>query len=169
MSLIVEFKVLGIPEYCLAEIRDSNSSLSGAAMIQAARSSVVASNGPRICIHSLQRDIDVQITIRVWGGPQEVPKGAEGHAQVTFQSLTGEIGVDVLTDEVAHMTLPARGSYEGHAAWVHRQATSDYWDECISRSVEEDWSSVRIGQARKECPVLEEYTIDLWHVGDASS
>ncbi|MEU6314707.1 hypothetical protein [Streptomyces sp. NPDC047014] len=163
MSLLTEFKVLAIPDYRLVEIRDSDASLSDAKMVETAKVRVVASGGSQICIHSLQRDIDVQVTIRIWDSPQEPPHGVEGYTQVALESPTGVIGVDALITGDACMSLPFPGSYEGHAAWINRQATADYVDECIARAAEEEWTAVRIGQAHKECPVLEQYCLDLWH------
>ncbi|MFD3938144.1 hypothetical protein ACFWSF_26365 [Streptomyces sp. NPDC058611] len=166
MSLITELKTLAYPDYRLLEIRDSDTIVTDDEAADASRTRVVVGSGPHIYISSLQRDIDVQVTIRIWDSPQEPPTDVEGHTQVSFESPTGLISVDQLTmGSAAFMALPCPGVYEGHAAWTNRQATSDYVDECMDRSLEEDWDSIQTRQAWNECPVLEEYTIDLWHQG----
>ncbi|MEU9030717.1 hypothetical protein AB0D46_24995 [Streptomyces sp. NPDC048383] len=164
MSLITELKTLAYPDYRLLEIRDSDAIDRDDEAAHASRTRVVVGSGPHIYITSLQREIYVQVIIRIWDSPQAPPTDAEGLNQVSFESPTGLISVDELTKgSAASMTLPRPGVYEGHAAWNNRQATSDYFDACMARAVEEEWNAVRIGQACKECPVLEEYAIDLWH------
>ncbi|MGW7344962.1 hypothetical protein [Streptomyces sp. NPDC054854] len=164
VPLIAELETLACPAYRLLEIRDSDAIVADDEAGVASRTRVVVGSGPHIYISSLQRDIYVQVVIRIWDSPQDPRTDGEGHTPLSFESPTGLISVDELTrGSAASMALPP-GVYEGHAAWNNRQATSDYFDECMDRSLEEDWNSIQLRQAFNECPVLEEYTIALWHV-----
>ncbi|MGW6834453.1 hypothetical protein ACWGCI_13700 [Streptomyces sp. NPDC054949] len=48
-----------------------------------------------------------------------------------------------------------------------RDAAAAYYDTCLQRAVEEQWSAEQIGAAWRMCPAAEQYTLDLWFVRES--
>ncbi|MFD3730442.1 hypothetical protein [Streptomyces sp. NPDC058632] len=165
MSLITEYTVMARPDRRVVEVYDADAHLGDDDTLKASRSQVVAGNGYHLYLHSLQPDIPVQITLRIWDVPQPALAGSEGHTRVTLEAETGELVVNQFTMGPAGGTeLPRPGVYEGHASWTGRQETADYYNWCIAQGAAEHWSPDRIGQAWAECPTRESYVLDLWYV-----
>ncbi|MFD5971449.1 hypothetical protein ACFWGR_35430 [Streptomyces sp. NPDC060311] len=165
MPLITEYTVRARPDRRVVEVYDADAYLGDGDVLTASRSQVVAGNGYHLYLRSLQPDIPVQITIRIWDHPQPHPAGCEGSVPVTLESETGELVVNQFTLGPAGGTqLPRPGVYEGHASWTGRQATADYYDQCIAQGAAERWTPDRIGQAWAACPTVESYVLDLWYV-----
>lgn len=101
-----------------------------------ARAEVVAGNGYHVYLRTVQPDLRVEITIRIWDGPEDPPTDAEGWTGISLESETGELVVSRLTLGPAGMTgLPRPGVYVGHAWWNGRRVAGD----CSSGA----WSSSR--------------------------
>lgn len=165
MALVTEYSTLARPDRRIVEVYDADAYLGDGEALEAAEDRVVAGNGYHLYLHSLQPDIDVRVTIRVWDTPQEPPKDAEGTAPVSLESETGVLVVNQFTlGPAGEMTLPRPGVYEGHAWWDGRRVTADYYNQCGHRRTAEQWDSRRLRRAWEECPVQERYVLDLWYV-----
>ncbi|PJE94481.1 hypothetical protein CUT44_30165 [Streptomyces carminius] len=165
MPLITEYSVKARPDRRVVEVYDEDAHLGDGDALDAAETQVVAGNGYHLYLLSLQPDIEVEVAIRIWDGPREPPPEAEGDAPVSLESETGTLVVGQFTfGPAGEMSLPRPGVYEGCAWWTGRQATADYYDECIRRGVDENWDADRIGRSWRECPVQERYVLDLWYV-----
>ncbi|WFB09228.1 hypothetical protein LRS74_20945 [Streptomyces sp. LX-29] len=163
MALITEYRTPATPDYGAVEIADANTGITDDDALKTARSQVVAGGSQHLYLYSLQREIDVEVVIRIWDAPQPCPADAEGVVSVTLRSDAGALEINQFTyGPAGEMTLPRPGVYEGRASWNGRQETADYCDMCHERSVEEEWDLPRLRQARRQCPVQEQYVIDLW-------
>ncbi len=90
MGLIAEYSVDATPGNRFTGINDADAYLDDAAAMDAARQQVVDGNGYHLYLHSLQADIPVRITIRIWDAPPPCPPpDAEGSTTVTIESATG--------------------------------------------------------------------------------
>lgn len=165
MPLIAEYSTNARPDRGIVEVYDSDAYPGDEEALARSRAQVVAGNGYHLYLHSLQPDIQVEVTIRIWDSPQKPSDDNEGTVPVTLESETGQLVVNQLTFGPAGvMDLPRPGVYEGHAAWSGRQAAAAYYNTCLRRSVQEEWSSEQIGAAWKQSPSAERYVLDLWFV-----
>ncbi|MFJ3205879.1 hypothetical protein [Streptomyces sp. NPDC086989] len=168
MSLITEYSTNARPDRRIVEVYDRDAYLGDDEALQQSRTQVVAGNGYHLYLHSLQPDIEVQVTIRVWGTPQKPPEDAEGTIPVFLNSETGQLVVNQLTfGPAGMMDLPRPGVYEGHAAWSGREATAAYYSMCLQRAVDEEWDAERIRAALRQCSTAERYILDLWFLRES--
>ncbi|GAA3122902.1 hypothetical protein GCM10020254_82510 [Streptomyces goshikiensis] len=70
MSLITEYSITARPDRRIVEVYDADAYLGDDEALQQSRTQVVAGNGYHLYLHSLQPDIEVQVTIRVWDTPR---------------------------------------------------------------------------------------------------
>ncbi|MGV9242547.1 hypothetical protein [Streptomyces sp. NPDC003710] len=127
----------------------------------AARRQVVAGNGYHLYIRSLQPDIDVEVTIRVWDTSPAPPADAEGQIPVSIESETAILVVNQLEyGPAGEMTLPRPGAYEGHAWWEGRQATADHYESSLDHPMDDTFED-HLTRAWNNCPVTERYVLDL--------
>ncbi|MEV3967154.1 hypothetical protein AB0K68_03250 [Streptomyces sp. NPDC050698] len=161
MVLLAEYNVTATPGRCVVEVYDADAYLGDEAALDAAETQVVAGNGYHLYLLSLQPDMNVQVTIRIWNTPPTPPAGAEGHTNVSLESETGILVVGQLdrgpADEV---TLPRPGVYEGHAWWQGRQAAADYYGTTLDQ-ITDDSPEDQLAEAWNNCPVTERYVLDL--------
>ncbi|MFJ8155145.1 hypothetical protein [Streptomyces sp. NPDC094468] len=161
MALLAEYTVTASPDRRVVEVYDVDAYLGDEAAMAAAEVQVVAGNGYHLYLLSLQSDIDVRITVRVWDTPPKPPAEAEGHTPIGIESETGTLVVNQLTlGPAGEMTLPRPGVYEGYAWWAGREAASAYYDETLT-SISDDWTLEQIRQAWNQCPADERYVLDL--------
>ncbi|MFD7978737.1 hypothetical protein [Streptomyces sp. NPDC059071] len=164
MQPVAEFSVTARPDRRIVEVYDADAYLGDEQAMATSRQQVVAGNGYHLYIHTLQPDIRVHITIRLWDTPPPPPAEAEGHAPITLDSETGILVVNQLTlGPAGEMTLPEPGVYEGTAWWTSRQAAADYYNLTL-QEIEEDWSPERVTQAWADCPTPEHYILDLSYI-----
>ncbi|MFF4348950.1 hypothetical protein [Streptomyces sp. NPDC001530] len=114
---------------------------------------------------SLQPDIDVDVTIRIWDViwdvPPAPPADAEGHVAISIESETGFLVVNQLgLGPAGEMTLPRPGVYEGQAWWANRRAVADYYGTVLDQ-LTDDAPEGRLIEAWSNCPVTERYVLDL--------
>lgn len=167
MALLAEYSVTASPDRRVVEVYDADAYLGDEAAMAAAEVQVVAGNGYHLYLLSLQADIDVRVTVRIWDTPPKPPAEAEGHTPITIESETGTLVVNQLTlGPAGEMTLPRPGVYEGYAWWAGREAASAYYDDILSR-IDEDWTSELIRQAWRQCPADERYVLDLAFVRES--
>ncbi|MFF5143720.1 hypothetical protein ACFY6U_28975 [Streptomyces sp. NPDC013157] len=167
MALLAEYTVTASPDRRVVEVYDADAYLGDEAAMEAAEEQVVAGNGYHLFLLSLQADIKVRVTIRVWDTPPKPSADAEGHVPVSIESETGTLVVNQLTlGPAGEMTLPRPGVYEGYAWWAGRAAASAYYDDTLSR-IDEDWTPELIRQAWDRCPVDERYVLDLAFVRES--
>ncbi|PJE94483.1 hypothetical protein CUT44_30175 [Streptomyces carminius] len=165
MALITEYGTRTRPDRRIVEVYDEDAYLGDDEALGESRTRVVAGNGYHLYLHSLQSEIEVEVTVRVWDGPREPSWEAEGDAPVSLESETGTLVVRAFTGgPVGDMSLPRPGVYEGRAWWAGRQATADHLVECDRRRDAEGWGFERLRRAWRECPVQERYVLDLWYV-----
>ncbi|MET9393315.1 hypothetical protein ABZY20_23420 [Streptomyces sp. NPDC006624] len=161
MALLAEYRCKATPARRVVEVYDADAYLSDDDAMAAARIQVVAGNGYHLYLRSLQPDIDVEVTIRVWDDPPTPPADAEGQVPVSIESETGILVVNQLeygpADEI---TLPRPGVYEGHAWWQNRQAAADYYDTTLDQFTN-DSPEDQLTEAWDNCPVTERYVLDL--------
>ncbi|MGW9032637.1 hypothetical protein ACWGQ5_53635, partial [Streptomyces sp. NPDC055722] len=69
MALLAEHNVTATPGRRVVEIYDADAYLGDEAALDAAEQQVVAGNGYHLYILSLQPDIPVQVTLRIWDTP----------------------------------------------------------------------------------------------------
>ncbi|MFD6879821.1 MULTISPECIES: hypothetical protein [unclassified Streptomyces] len=168
MPLIAEYSTNARPDRGIVEVYDSDAYPGDEEALARSRTQVVAGNGYHLYLHSLQPDIEVEVTIRIWDSPQKTPEDSEGTVPLSLESETGQLVVNQLTFGPAGvMDLPRPGVYEGHASWSGRQAAAAYYNTCLQRSVEEEWSSEQIGAAWKQSPDTERYILDLWFIRES--
>ncbi|MGW2637529.1 hypothetical protein [Streptomyces sp. NPDC001348] len=164
MALLAEYSCKATPGRRVLEVYDADAYLGDDDAMAAARRQVVAGNGYHLYLLSLQPAIGVEITIRIWDTPPSPPTDAEGHVDISIESETGILVVGQLDSGPADdVTLPRPGVYEGHAWWINRQATADYYDTTLDRLADdapEDW----LGEAWDSCPVTERYVLDLAYI-----
>ncbi|MER6481040.1 hypothetical protein [Streptomyces filamentosus] len=165
MSLITEYSTSARPDRRLVEVYDSDAYLGSDEAYDQSRTQVVAGDGYHLYLQCGQPDIAVQVIIRVWDTPQKPPENAEGTVPVSLESDTGRLVINQLTfGPAGEMVLPRPGVYNGHAAWSGRAATAAYYNTCLHRGAEEQWDAEQIGAAWRQCPTVEQYTLDLWFV-----
>ncbi|WP_405812835.1 MULTISPECIES: hypothetical protein [unclassified Streptomyces] len=164
MTLLMRSTTLARPSHRLVEVYDSDAYLTDSTAIAAAERNVVGGNGYHLYLFSLQSDLEVAVTIRVWDEPQPPPGEAEGFTAVSLESGTGILVIGQFTfGPAAEMSLPRPGVYEGHASWAGRIAAAEYYEHAL-RQIEDDWSTARIQQLWHDNPQPEQYTLDLWYV-----
>ncbi|MFF1655973.1 hypothetical protein ACFVXW_33175 [Streptomyces sp. NPDC058251] len=162
MALLAEHHVTATPGRRVLEVYDADAFLGDSAALKAAEVQVVAGNGYHLYLLSLQPDMPVQITIRIWETPPKPPADAEGHVDISLESETGILVVGQLDRGPApdDVILPRPGVYVGHAWWTNRRAAGDYYDTTIAQLPEDapdDW----LTEAWNNCPVTERYVLDL--------
>ncbi|MEU6521022.1 hypothetical protein [Streptomyces sp. NPDC046978] len=163
MALIAEYRTTARPDRGIVEIYDADAYEADREAAVGARAEVVAGNGYHVYRHPLQPDLGVEVAIRVWDGPQDPPRGAEGHTGISLESETGDLVVNQLTLGPAGVTrLPQPGVYVSHTWWTGRQAAADYYDQNIRGGAQQPLSTEEIGRGREQSPVAEQYTLDLW-------
>jgi hypothetical protein len=167
MALLTEYSVNAVPDRRVVEVYDADAYLGDEAAMDAAEVQVVAGNGYHLYLFSLQPDIEVQVTIRIWDTPPKPPADTEGHTPVTLESETGTLVINQLTyGPAGEMTLPGPGVYEGYAWWAGREAASAYYNEILS-GITEDWTTGQIRDAWDQCPANERYVLDLSFVRES--
>ncbi|NUR00205.1 MAG: hypothetical protein HOY79_27835 [Streptomyces sp.] len=161
MALLAEHNVTAIPGRRVVEVYDADAYLGDEAALDAAEVQVVAGNGYHLYLLSLQPDMKVEVTIRIWDAPPAPPTECEGHVDISLESETGTLVIGQLDrGPAAEITLPRPGVYEGHAWWINRQAAADYYDTTLDQLTDEssdDW----LTEAWSNCPVTERYVLDL--------
>ncbi|MFB7260733.1 hypothetical protein ACFCXH_01010 [Streptomyces nojiriensis] len=164
MTLLTQSTTLARPSHRLVEVYDSDAYLTDSTAIAAAERNVVGGNGYHLYLFSLQSDLEVEVTVRVWDVPQSPPGEAEGFTPVSLESETGILVIGQFTyGPAAEMSLPRPGVYEGHVSWAGRIAAAEYYEHAL-RQIEDDWSTARIRQLWDDNPQPEQYTLDLWYV-----
>ncbi|MDX2699253.1 hypothetical protein [Streptomyces ipomoeae] len=165
MVLLAEHNVTATPGRCVLEVYDADAYLGDEEALDAANRQVVAGNGYHLYLLSLQPDMDVQVTIRIWDTPPAPPAEAEGHVAITIESETGTLVIGQLDRGPAgdDVTLPRPGVYEGHAWWENRQAAADYYDTTLDQ-LTDDSSDGQLLEAWNNCPVTERYVLDLAYI-----
>ncbi|MFG2979172.1 hypothetical protein ACGFYY_40085 [Streptomyces sp. NPDC048331] len=164
MTLLTQSTTLARPSHRLVEVYDSDAYLTDSTAIAAAERNVVGGNGYHLYLFSLQSDLEVEVTVRVWDAPQPPPGEAEGVTAVSLESETGILVIGQFTfGPAAEMSLPRPGVYEGHVSWAGRVAAAEYYEDAL-RQIEDDWSTARIRQLWDDNPQPEQYVLDLWYV-----
>ena len=164
MALLVEYSCKAKPARRVVEVYDADAFLSDDEAMAAAHRQVVAGNGYHLYILSLQPDIDVDITIRVWDTPPAPPVNAEGQVPVSIESETGVLVVNQLEyGPAGELNLPRPGVYEGHAWWEGRQATADYYESSLDHLTDDTFEG-HLAQAWNNCPVTERYVLDVAYI-----
>ncbi|MEW5630065.1 hypothetical protein AB1388_26390 [Streptomyces hydrogenans] len=168
MSLITECSISARPDRRLVEVYDSDAYLGSDEAYYRSRVQVVAGDGYHLYLQCSQPDIAVQVIIRVWDTPQKPPEDAEGTVPVSLESETGRLVINQLSfGPAGEMLLPRPGVYDGYASWSGREATAAYYNACIQRAAAEQWDAEQIGAAWRQCPIPEQYTLDLWFVRES--
>ncbi|WP_432011296.1 hypothetical protein [Streptomyces cucumeris] len=148
----------------MVEVYDADAYLGDDAALKASERQVVAGNGYHLYLRSLQADIQVTVTIRIWPSEQQPPAEADGTTAVTLESETGLLVIRQPTyGPAGEMELPEPGVYEGYAWWTGRESTGAYYNDALAR-IGEDWTIEQIGQGWDDCPFEEIYTLDLHFV-----
>ena len=161
MTLLAEHNVTAIPGRRVLEVYDADACLGDEAALDAAEIQVVAGNGYHLYLLSLQPDMRVRMTIRIWDTPPAPPAEAEGHIDVSLESETGILVIGQLDrGPAAEITLPRPGVYEGHAWWQGRRAAADYYNTTLGRLTDGSPEG-RLTEAWDNCPVAERYVLDL--------
>ncbi|MEV8548293.1 hypothetical protein AB0L04_00360 [Streptomyces glaucescens] len=161
MALLAEHDVTATPGRRVLEVYDADACLGDEAAMAAARTQVVAGNGYHLYLLSLQPDMKVRMTIRIWDSPPDPPAEAEGHTDVSLESETGILVIGRLDrGPAAEIPLPRPGVYEGHAWWQHRRAAADYYDTTLDQ-LTDDSPEDQLTEAWDSCPVTERYVLDL--------
>lgn len=88
MALLAEHTVTASPDRRVVEVYDADAYLGDEAAMEAAEVQVVAGNGYHLYLLSLQPDIDVRVTVRIWDAPPKPPAEAEGHTPISIESET---------------------------------------------------------------------------------
>ncbi|MFF4174068.1 hypothetical protein [Streptomyces sp. NPDC001744] len=168
MSLITEYSTNVLPGHMLVEVYDADACLGDDEAFLRSRTQVVAGNGYRLYVQTGQRDIEVRVAIRIWDAPRKPPEDAEGVVPVSLESETGQLVVsEIAFGPSGVMDLPRPGVYGGHATWSGREATVAYYRRCHRLAAEERWEAGRLEAAWKQCPAVEQYTLDLWFVRES--
>ncbi|MEU6331823.1 hypothetical protein ABZ851_31865 [Streptomyces sp. NPDC047049] len=163
MALLAEHTVKARPAHGLVEVYDADAYLDDSAAAEASREQVVAGNGYHLYLHSLQPDIEVDVTIRIWDRAQAPPKHSEGSLPVLIESATACLVINQLTlGPAGTMDLPRPGIYEGHAWWTGRKSTRDYYDRILTEHTEPE----SLKRAWQNNPTPERYYLDLHLTGD---
>jgi hypothetical protein len=161
MALLAEHHITATPGRRVVEVYDADAYLGDEAALAAAETQVVAGNGYHLYLLSLQPDMKVQITIRIWDTPPTPPADAEGHTSLSLESETGILVIGQLDRGPADdLTLPRPGVYEGHAWWTNRQAAADYYNNTLSQ-LPDDAPDTWLTDAWNNNPTTERYVLDL--------
>ncbi|MER6113293.1 hypothetical protein ACWGPD_09150 [Streptomyces hirsutus] len=164
MALLAEHNVTVTPGRRVLEVYDADAHLGDEAALDAAEIKVVAGNDYHLYLLSLQPDMKVQMTIRIWDTPPAPPAEAEGHIDVSLESETGILVIGQLdrgpADEIA---LPRPGVYKGHAWWQGRQAAADYYNTTLDQLTDDSLED-QLTEAWDNCPVTECYVLDLAYI-----
>ncbi|MEV5959658.1 hypothetical protein AB0M11_38975 [Streptomyces sp. NPDC051987] len=164
MGLLVEYSCKATPGRRVVEVYDADAYLGDGEAMAAARRQVVAGNGYRLYILSLQPAIDVEVTIRVWETPPAPPVDAEGQVPVSIESETGILVVNQLEyGPAGEMALPRPGVYEGYTWWEGRRATGDHYERSLDHPTDDTFED-HLAHAWNTCPVTERYVLDLAYV-----
>ncbi|GHH87231.1 hypothetical protein [Streptomyces capitiformicae] len=165
MVLLAEHNVTATPGRRVLEVYDADAYLVDDAALDAAHAQVVAGNGYHLYLLSLQPDMGVQVTIRIWDTAPPPPADAEGHVPVSIESETGTLVIGQLDRGPADddVTLPRPGVYEGHAWWINRQAAYDYYWATLDQ-LTDDSPEDYLTEAWNNCPVTERYVLDLAYI-----
>ncbi|MYV79429.1 hypothetical protein GT352_36800 [Streptomyces sp. SID1046] len=167
MTLLTQSTTLARPSHRLVEIYDSDAYRTDSTAVAAAERNVVGSNGYHLYLFSLQSDLEVEVTVRVWDEPQPSPGEAEDFTEVSLESESGILVIGQFAfGPAAEMSLPRPGVYEGHVSWTGRIAAAEYYEHAL-RQIEDDWSTARIRQLWHDNPQPEQYTLDLWYVRES--
>jgi hypothetical protein len=166
MQPVAEYSVTARPDRCIVEVYGADACLGDEQALKAAEQHVVAGNGYHVYLLSLQPDIPVRVTIRLWDGtPPAPPADAEGQVAVTLESETGILVVNQLTfGPAGEVVLPQPGVYTGHAWWAGRQPAKAHYDQILHR-ITDDWAPGQITEAWAESPIKERYVLDLGYTG----
>ncbi|MFE5864973.1 hypothetical protein ACFQ77_31155 [Streptomyces virginiae] len=110
MTLVTQSTTLARPSHRLVEIHDSDAYRTDSTAVAAAERNVVGSNGYHLYLFSLQSDLEVEVTVRVWDEPQPSPGEAEGFTEVSLESETGILVIGQFAfGPAAEMSLPRPG------------------------------------------------------------
>ncbi|MFV0131621.1 hypothetical protein ACLGI4_28665 [Streptomyces sp. HMX112] len=165
MKPVAEHSVTARPDRCVVEVYDADAYLGDEQALEAAEQHVVAGNGYHVYLLSLQPDMPVDVTIRLWDTPPAPPADAEGQVPVTLESETGLLVVNQLTfGPAGEVVLPKPGVYTGHVWWAGRQSAKAYYDQILQR-ITDDWAPGRITEAWAKSPIQERYVLDLGYAG----
>ncbi|MER7151070.1 hypothetical protein [Streptomyces lydicus] len=163
MALLAEHTFNARPAHGLVEVYDADAYPDDSAAAEASREQVVAGNGYHLYLHSLQPDIAIDVTIRIWDQAQAPPKHSEGSTPVIIESATACLVINQLTlGPAGTMDLPRPGIYEGHAWWTGRNSTRDYYDRTLAKHTEPE----SLKRAWQNNPTPERYNLDLHLTGD---
>ncbi|MEU4088677.1 hypothetical protein [Streptomyces aureus] len=165
MALLAEHRVIATPGRRVLEVYDADAFLGDGAALEAAETEVVAGNGYHLYLLSLQPDMRVEITVRVWDDPPAPPADAEGRVDVSLESATGVLVVGQLDRGPApdDVVLPRPGVYEGHAWWTGRRAAYDHYNATLDL-LPDDAPAGWLTEAWNSCPVTERYVLDLAYI-----
>ncbi|MQS38004.1 hypothetical protein [Streptomyces katsurahamanus] len=168
MDPLTEYHVEARPDRCIVQVYDADAYLGDTAAMRAAEVQVVAGNGYHLYFKSLQPDIEVTITIRVWDQPHRPPAHAEGSVPVDLESATGTLVVNQLSlGPAGMMELPRPGVYAGHAWWINRESTLKRYETALVRLTEEDSADDALRQAFADSAGHEQYVLDLHFVRES--
>ncbi|GGV28691.1 hypothetical protein GCM10010260_81510 [Streptomyces filipinensis] len=164
MALLAEYSCRATPGRRVVEVYDADAYLGDDEAMAAARRQVVAGNGYHLYLRSLQPDIDVEVTLRIWDTPPAPPADAEGRTGISLESGTGILVINqVGLGPAGEMRLPRPGVYEGNAWWTNRQATADYYDTTLDQLTDHS-SEEALREAWNSSPVTERYVLDLTYI-----
>ncbi|MFD8014303.1 hypothetical protein [Streptomyces sp. NPDC058955] len=168
MPLITEYSTSARPDRGVVEVYDSDAYLGSDEALRRAQTEVVAGDGYHLYLRCLRADIPVHVTIRIWDTPQKPLHDAEGMVPISLDSGTGQLVINQLfLGPAGEMALPRPGVYDGHAAWTGREAKAAYYRMCTQRAADERWDAAQIEAAWRQCPTTEQFTLDLWFVGES--
>ncbi|MFI1446939.1 hypothetical protein OG280_40025 [Streptomyces virginiae] len=140
MTLLTQSTTLARPSHRLVEIYDSDAYRTDSTAVAAAERNVVGSNGYHLYLFSLQSDLEVEATVRVWDEPQPSPGEAEGFTEVSLEPETGILVIGQFAfGPAAEMSLPRPGVYEGHVSWTGRIAAAEYYEQGFPSAVLPRW------------------------------
>ncbi|MFI2210375.1 hypothetical protein [Streptomyces sp. NPDC020141] len=168
MEPLTEYRVQARPDRRVVEVYDADAYLGDMEAMRVAEVQVVAGNGYHLYLKSLQPDIRVAVSIRVWAEPQNPPSHAEGSVPVDLESVTGTLVVNQLTfGPAGEMELPRPGVYAGHAWWVNRESTLKRYETALARLAGGDTPDGALSQAFAESAGHEQYVLDLHFVRES--
>ncbi|MEV7684312.1 hypothetical protein [Streptomyces bungoensis] len=165
MALLAEHSITATPGRCVVEVYDADAYVGDQAALDAAETQVVAGNGYHLYLLSLQPDMHVQVTVRIWDSAPTPPANAEGRVAVTLESETGTLVVGQLDRGPAgEIKLPRPGIYEGYAWWEGRTASAEYYATTLDQ-LSDDSPEDALLEAWENNPVTERYVLDLTYIG----
>ncbi|MFE7133411.1 hypothetical protein ACFVIM_21400 [Streptomyces sp. NPDC057638] len=168
MEPLTEYNVQARPDRCVVEVYDADAYLDDAEAMRAAEVQVVAGNGYHLYLKSLQPDIRVAVTIRIWDRPQRPPADAEGSTPIDLESVTGTLVVNQLSlGPAGTMELPRPGVYAGHAWWINRESNLKRYETALFGPTEDASAVDTLSQALAESAGHEQYVLDLYFVRES--